>query len=229
MNNARDSILARVGAGLAGRNDLSTQSHEALEKRLSSPPATPRPTLSESDLIRRFVTKMEAVAGEVMPVSGMEAVPWAVLDYLDRHELPHDLVATGEPVLNKIPWSNLGSKQVTLHHRVAMDADRVSLTGAFAAIAETGTLVLVSGEQTPTTLNFLPEHHLVILPQNRMVPYLEDAWQEIRRVFGPLPRAINLITGPSRTADIEQTMQLGAHGPRRLGIILVEQAPMPEG
>jgi L-lactate dehydrogenase complex protein LldG len=102
----------------------------------------------------------------------------------------------------------------------------VSVTGAFAAIAETGTLMLLSGPSGPTTLNFLPDNHIVVLRASQLVGAYEEAWGRLRELYGPgkLPRTVNLITGPSRTADIEQTIQLGAHGPRRLHILVVEDA-----
>jgi L-lactate utilization protein LutC len=82
--------------------------------------------------------------------------------------------------------------------------------------------VLTSGPQTPTTLNFLPDHFLCVLAAGRIVPRLEDAWDLLRGEPGGMPRALNFVTGPSRTADVEQTIQLGAHGPRRLHVILVD-------
>jgi L-lactate dehydrogenase complex protein LldG len=98
----------------------------------------------------------------------------------------------------------------------------VGLSWALAGVAETGSLLLASGPHTPTALNFLVDDFLCVLPIDRLVPHLEDAWQLVRGELGVLPRALNLITGPSRTADVEQTIQLGAHGPRRLHLLLLE-------
>ena len=97
------------------------------------------------------------------------------------------------------------------------------MSHAFGAIAETGTLVLTSGSDNPTTLNFLPDNHLVVVDVNDVVGDFETIVGRLRRHFGErqLPRLVNLITGPSRSADIEQTLILGAHGPRRLHVILV--------
>ena len=95
------------------------------------------------------------------------------------------------------------------------------MTGAFSAIAETGTLMMVSGGQTPATASLLPETHVAIVPAARIVPHMEDAWDLARRELGQLPRAVNFISGPSRTADIEQQMVLGAHGPYRVHIIIL--------
>ena len=104
----------------------------------------------------------------------------------------------------------------------------MSLTPCLAAIAETGTLMLVSGADTPTTLNFLPDTHIVVLRAGQVVAGYEDAWDLVRgRGAGgdppAWPRTVNLITGPSRTGDIEQRIQLGAHGPRRLHVVLVDE------
>jgi L-lactate dehydrogenase complex protein LldG len=102
--------------------------------------------------------------------------------------------------------------------------DRVSLTPCHAAIAETGTLMLISGALTPTTLSFLPETHIVVVHRDQVVATYEDGWDRLRTTANAeaLPRAVNFITGPSRTADIEQHIELGAHGPRRLHIVLIE-------
>nr|VFJ87140.1 MAG: L-lactate dehydrogenase complex protein LldG [Candidatus Kentron sp. LFY]VFJ90262.1 MAG: L-lactate dehydrogenase complex protein LldG [Candidatus Kentron sp. LFY] len=223
MSDARSSILRRVRASLEREDrDASSQSiRDALQRRLSSPPVAVRPTMPEKDIVQRFVTKLEAVAGKVVRVPDIDAVPSAILQHLDRHRLPYRLVATRDPVLEDIPWPK--TEKIILHYRAAIRTDRASLTGAFSAVAETGTLVLVSGKETPTTLNFLPEDHIVVLFEDRIVPYLEDVWKKIRATFTTPPRAINLITGPSRTADIQQTMQLGAHGPRRLTVILARR------
>jgi L-lactate dehydrogenase complex protein LldG len=88
--------------------------------------------------------------------------------------------------------------------------------------------MLVSGEATPTTLNFLPDTHIVILRARQVVASYEDGWDLLRQRPGEgpkaLPRTVNFITGPSRTGDIEQRIELGAHGPRRLHVILVGDA-----
>ena len=112
---------------------------------------------------------------------------------------------------------------LTLRTGRAADEDAVGLTVAFAGIAETGTLMLCSGSETPTTLAFLPETSIVVLPAARVLRAYEDGLRLLRDGAGGLPRSVNLITGPSRSGDIEQTLQLGAHGPRRLQILLVDE------
>ena len=110
----------------------------------------------------------------------------------------------------------------------AEEADRVGVTGAVMGFAETGTLMMTSGPDHPSTLNFLPETHIVVLPAEKIGGAYEEGWAHLRAEGGPdadggfMPRTVNLVTGPSRTADIEQTIALGAHGPRRLHIVIVE-------
>nr|VFK02565.1 MAG: L-lactate dehydrogenase complex protein LldG [Candidatus Kentron sp. H]VFK03831.1 MAG: L-lactate dehydrogenase complex protein LldG [Candidatus Kentron sp. H]VFK06551.1 MAG: L-lactate dehydrogenase complex protein LldG [Candidatus Kentron sp. H] len=211
MTDARATTLSRIRAAL-GRADGSAG---APDERAFAGPV--RPAIPEKDPRARFVAKLEAVAGAVVRVAGLARVPEVVLRYLERHGLPHRLVASRDPILAAIPWP----EGITLRHGPARDGDRVSITGAFAAVAETGSLVLCAGEDTPTTLNFLPEDHIVVLGADRIVPYMEDVWPLIEAAFLAWPRTVNFITGPSRTGDIEQTMQLGAHGPRRLLVILL--------
>ena len=100
--------------------------------------------------------------------------------------------------------------------------------GAFGAAAESGTLMLVSGADNPTTLNFLPDTHIVVIDAKDVAGDYETLWRRLREKFGDgvMPRTVNFITGPSRSADIEQTLILGAHGPRRLHVMVVGKAEL---
>ena len=136
--------------------------------------------------------------------------------------MPANLKVAPEPSLGDIPWSDQPTLSVVEGRGEANDL--VSVTGAFAGVAETGTLVLLSGPEHPSTLNFLPETHIVVLRDEQLVGSYEDAWARLRARGRGMPRVVNMVTGPSRTADIEQTLQLGAHGPRRLHIVLIDGA-----
>ena len=111
---------------------------------------------------------------------------------------------------------------------IAAGADTVGLSRAFAGVAETGTLVFLSGPDNPTTVNFLPPTHIAVLRAGDLAGSYEQVWARVRAESGEnaektqLPRTVNWITGPSRTADIEQTLLLGAHGPQRLHIVVVD-------
>lgn len=211
MSGARDEVLAKVRQSV-GREDRV----EAVAERLQRRPRGPLP-VSEGLLERRFCERLEVAAGSLSRASSLaEAVVEAVA-YLDRQGLGRELVAAPHPLLVGLSWPD----DLRVHRRAVRDDDRVGITVAFAGIGETGSLVLLSGPETPTPLNFMVDDFICLLPADRIVAHLEDAWDLLRREVGGLPRAVNLITGPSRTADVEQTIQLGAHGPRRLHVILV--------
>ena len=139
------------------------------------------------------------------------------VDYLRANNLPMRLVVAPDPVLNRPDWPGM----LEIRRGRAEDPDPVGLTTAFAGIAETGTLMLLSSAATPTTVAFLPETSIVALPSARVLRGYEDALRLLHREHAGLPRSINLVTGPSRSGDIAQQIVLGAHGPRRLHIIVV--------
>ena len=111
--------------------------------------------------------------------------------------------------------------RLSVQRRAATGDDRVGVTGAYAAVAETGSLVLLSSAESPTTLNFLPDDHVIVVRETRIVPHIEDVWARMRSEKIAMPRTVNFITGPSKTGDVEMIIQEGAHGPRRLHVILV--------
>ena len=216
MNDARQRVLANIRAALKRKEPLAESVTAVLDARLEKPRANVKPAV-DGGLVERFVSKMESVHGAVVRVASMSEVSEAVQAHLEQHRLSPELVAAPDPELEQIPWSN----RFAIERRAASGDDRVSVTGAFAGIAETGTLVLLSGPESPTTLNFLPDDHIVVLRSDRIVTHMEDAWDRLRAERGRMPRSVNFITGPSKTADVEQTIQEGAHGPRRLRVILV--------
>ena len=219
----RDAVLGTLRARL-GRRD-GDGGAEAVAARIASPARGPIPARGAGDRAARvalFVEMAREVAAEVIRVPSSEAVPKAVADYLKSENLPAEIRLAPDRDLGGLPWDS--QPLMSRSEGPARPADPVSLTGAFAGIAETGTLMLTSGAERPTTLNFLPETHLVVLKARDIAGCYEDAWDRLRAAQDEhaLPRTVNLITGPSRTADIEQTIQLGAHGPRRLCILLVD-------
>ena len=143
-------------------------------------------------------------------------VPQAVARYLRSNALP--LSGCVWPALSRLDWMSAG---LDLAPRAAQGDDLVGVTGAFAGIAETGTLMLVSGPDTPASVSLLPETHVAIVRTSRIVSHMELAWDLARAELGQLPRAVNFISGPSRTGDIEQQIVMVAHGPYRVHIVLV--------
>lgn len=227
---ARDEILGDIRRSL-GRNARSKDARRELDGRLRAHKRNLVPARAagaHGEQVALFVKMAEAAGCTVTRVQGRGEVPGAVADFLARHNLPTDLVAAPDPRLDGVPWHE--RPMLKLRRGRAEAEDRTSLTPAFAAVAETGTLVLISGAETPTTLNLLPENHVVVLEAGDVVGAYEDAWDRLRksRGRGPearMPRTVNLVTGPSRSGDIGHTLYMGAHGPRRLQVILVEEEP----
>ena len=216
MTDARESILARIRHTLHG--DDKTHNDVAVEAPLRQPSCGPQPGWEEEDL-SRFVNKLKSVAGTISRVSSEDEIVPTITAYLQQYDIPLNIVSARSELLNKLAWPS----DFTVEQRKATGMDVTVLTEAYAGVAETGSLVLLSGADSPTSLNFLPDNYLCILRRERLAKHIEDVWQRLREERKGLPRAINFITGPSRTADVEQTIQLGAHGPRRLHVILLEQ------
>lgn len=206
---ARERILARIAAGLGHGRGEGPSAH--IERH----PRGPAP-VRDDDLAVRFRAQAERLSSDVAEVDALEQVPAAAAAYLSRHGLAPEGVCW--PDLTALPWQAAG---IRVEARPARAEDMVGATGAFCAIAETGTLMLLSGPRTPATVSLLPETHIAVLHAVRIVPTMEDAWDLLRTERGGLPRATNFVSGPSRTADIEQTVTLGAHGPYRVLIVLV--------
>ena len=124
------------------------------------------------------------------------------------------------PEFSALDWAGSG---LDIAVRPTQGDDRIGITGAFCAIAETGTMVLLAAADAPTASALLADTHVAVVPANRIVDGMEDAFAWIRRERAVLPRAVNLISGPSRTGDIEQTIVLGAHGPFRVHVLVVDR------
>jgi L-lactate dehydrogenase complex protein LldG len=228
VSSARDDILAGIRRGL-GRGPVAAETAAELVERVAAHRRNLVParaaSLDHAGRVDLFVAMAEEVQTTVARVASPDEVPGEVARYLAAENLPAELAMAPDPRLDAIPWDQ--RPLVQIRRGRAEPGDAVSLTPCLAAVAETGTLLLVSGPETPTTLNFLPDTHIVVLHAGQVVASYEDGWDLVREQQ-EWPRTVNLITGPSRTGDIEQRIQLGAHGPRRLHVVLVEDAPAAE-
>jgi L-lactate dehydrogenase complex protein LldG len=224
MSSAKQLILSSLRRSLR-REQPSAEDRALLEQRLAAPQANlvPQraqlPHAEQLDLMERMLKELSA---SVVRLPSEAAVPQAVADYLKNENLPPKLRMAPRDDLRALPWQSQPLLEV--EEGIAEAEDDTSLTGAFAGIAETGTVMMASGPEAPVTLNFLPENHIVVLRASQVIGTYEEAWQRLRAAQGRgvMPRAVNMITGPSRTGDIEQTILLGAHGPRRLHVLLVD-------
>jgi len=197
-----------------------------VEDRLRGHPAgiiPQRGQLAAAERLGLFTRMLEGASGSVDVVADAGEIPAAVGAFLRRHNLPLAVRRGGDPVLASLPWEREPALDVTVG--VSDGQQLASISHAFGAVAETGTVMLTSGPDNPTTLNFLPDNHIVVLDAKDLTGDYEAQLQRLRERFGvgELPRVVNLITGPSRSADVEQTLILGAHGPRRLHVIVVSR------
>ncbi len=233
MSAGRDEILGGIRRSLGRSGPVDDARAAELRDRIADPkrnliPA--RADLAQPALVDLFQTMAEGVFASVERVADMTDVPQALTGYLKRENLPAQVVMAPDETLDDAAWE--AEPLLEIHRRLPQESDVVSVTSAPAAVAETGTLVMFSGADHPSTLNFLPETHVVVLPADRVTKTYEDVWDLLREKMadgengldGLMPRTVNFITGPSRSGDIEQTLLLGAHGPRRLHIILVDAA-----
>lgn len=224
MSEARSQILNTIRRSLR-RGELSGATREATLARMASPPLGPIPMraqLPPAGRVKLFCQWAEINNATVARVSAAE-VPGEVAAYLARNNLPARAAIAPSSQLDGLDWKS--QKLLELRRGNAVASDAVAITGAFAGIAETGTLVMASGPEHPVTLNLLPDTHIVVLREDDIVGGYEDVWGRLRARYGKngMPRTVNTITGPSRTGDIEQAMELGAHGPRRMHILVVRE------
>lgn len=210
--NARDKILGRIREGRSHmQTDIPT---ENVARHLAWHPRGPFPP-PPNDLVACFKERAIKLSSDVLETNDRVEVPALVASYLGERKLPMRGVCW--PVLAGLPWSAAG---LEMESRTVTDQDLVGVTGAFCAIAETGTLMLLSGTETPATTSLLPESHVAVVDPRRIIATMEDAWDLLREECRQPPRAVNFVSGPSRTADIEQTVTLGAHGPYRVLLVL---------
>lgn len=222
---ARDLLLASIrrSLGVTGRE---APRRTAVMDRIVAHPAgviPERGQLPPRERLDLFATMAERAAATVVRVADSADVPAEIAAFLRRHNLPMRVQRGADAYLAALPWQREGALAVV--EGAPDPASLAAVAHAFAGVAESGTLALVSGPDNPTSLNFLPDNHIVVVEAKDVVGDYETVWRRLRETFGAaLPRTVNLITGPSRTADIEQTLVLGAHGPRRLHVIVVGEA-----
>jgi L-lactate dehydrogenase complex protein LldG len=219
--NSRDIVMESVRAAL-GVNGREAPRRQAVNDRLRAHPNSVVPRrgqLAPAQRVELFAEMVAAAAGSVARVKTDGEIPAAVAEFLRSYNLPMSIRRGADARLAALPWERAQTLEVTVGpsdgHQLA------SVSHAFAGVAETGTLVLASGPDNPTTLNFLPDNHIVVIDAADVAGDFETVFGRLRERYGEgLPRVVNMVTGPSRSADIEQKLILGAHGPRRLHVII---------
>ena len=229
---SREGILNAIRRGLK-RGPLPADQRAMLDGRLATHPRhliPARSRVSRPEQIALFVRNLEKEFATVERVPDAESVPAAVADYLAAQNLAPRFAMAPHPELTSLPWDT--RPMLEFEARRARGDDAVSVQHAWAGVAETGTMLFPSDPARPTTLNLLPETEIAVIRASAIVGAYEEAWDRLRAERGGaepsggfMPRNIMFVTGPSRSADIEQTLELGAHGPRRLHVVLVEDEP----
>ena len=219
---SRAAVLASIRRSLGVSGDEATRRFE-VETRLKQAPPGIVPKRGQGDVPARVATfkaEAERAQASVVEIAGWEGAPAEIARFLRESNCPATLRMGVDPRLASMPWSETS---LEILHGASDGGDVNAVSAAFAGIAETGTLALVSGPDNPTTLNFLADNHIVVLPREAVEADYEGVFAKLRGNYGKggAPRTLNFITGPSRSADIEQTLLLGAHGPRRLHILIV--------
>jgi L-lactate dehydrogenase complex protein LldG len=221
---ARDNVLCKIRASM--RSPVAdTDRRKAVSDRLEGTPTgviPDRAKLPKAGQIDLFCTMAERFGATLARVSSYGDVAGEVAGYLRAHNLPATIRMGADNRLKKAGWET--EKNLEVRHGASDGGDLTGVSHATAGIAESGTVAMMSGPDNPTTINFLPEHHIIVLKATDIKGDMESVWSMVRKSQGKgeMPRALNLITGPSRSGDIEQTILLGAHGPRALHVILVE-------
>jgi L-lactate dehydrogenase complex protein LldG len=214
MSSAREEILGTVRRATTRHRDKSEP-----VARPTRPVIPERATGDAPQLIDRFYEMTEFAGASCVRVATSADAPSAIAGWVSRERLGDSLTLSSDPEVTNLPWST--SPRLLVRPGAPRPQDRVSVTGALAGIAETGSVLVASSHRTPNALHFLPEAHVIVLWSNMICGGYEEA---LDRLFkgSEIPRAVTLITGPSRTADIEKTTQIGVHGPKRLHIILID-------
>lgn len=196
---------------MSGREEILANIR-ARRRSAAQRPQSYRPSFQTSDLVASFAEKAQAANAEIRILESEAEIPAAVAEILRAHNLaarihlPPDSDITGLDALTILPDPP--------------GPDDTAVTRAPLAIAETGTLVQPARHALPASWHFRPGFEIAILKASDVVAHFEDALAKSKS--NDLPATINLITGPSRTGDIEQTLELGAHGPKALAILILK-------
>jgi len=219
---AREDILSNVRRSL-GASGIDAPRRASVDARLAAHARGIAPQRGQGDAAARlkmFIEQAQAVATSIAHAANVDEAPALIAEFLRAHNLPARVRMGEDARLRDLPW---GAASLEISQGASAGDDLNSISFAEAGVAETGTLALVSGAHNPSTLNFLPDNHIVILRAADIEADYESVWARLRERYGAgiMPRTVNLVTGPSRSADIEQKLLLGAHGPRRLHVVIV--------
>ena len=189
--------------------------------------------------LSRFQQELERVAGVFHRVESLADIPGVIrriaAERGARHVVAWEAAALGLDLRSALPSGELsvalappgGGEEARRAHREEAARAQIGVTGVDWALAETGTLVLVSGSGRPRSTSLLPETHVAVFGKGHLLESLEQVGIMLEALHADTARSlsggmINFITGPSRTADIELTLTRGVHGPKEVHAVFVE-------
>nr|WP_321462608.1 LUD domain-containing protein [uncultured Cohaesibacter sp.] len=225
---AKSAILGKIRRSLSSGSDKAdtnrTKARQDVLERLAAKPlgiVPKRAQVGHYEKVAMFMDYAEKVSSSTARIASYDELPGAICDYLRTHNLPQAIVMGSDPRLAAINWKSQPQLERTLGP--SDGTDLVGVNHAMGGVAETGTAILASGPDNPTTINFLPENHIIVVHADDIYGDYESVHDHLRGPDGVahMPRALNMITGPSRSGDIEQKIMLGAHGPRAVHVIVV--------
>lgn len=213
---ARENILARIREK-SGRSGVASEMEMAeVRTHIGRHARGPLPSIAMQDPVTHFIAECARLKSTTAELDGLAALPAEVARYVAANALTMRCVGWHE--FAGLDWAGAG---ITFDDRPANGDDLIGLTGSFCGIGETGTLLLLGAASTPKSTALLPETHICVVRKSRIVATMEDSFALMRSEIGEPPRATFFVSGPSRTADIEQTLVIGAHGPYRVHVILI--------
>lgn len=196
---------------MSARDDILSAIRAQRVKSAPRPAAYVPP--AQSNLVAAFAERARAQFADVRVLDSAQDIPSAISDLLRGKNMAQEIHVA--PGANFDDFSGIATKQTP------PGPDDASLTTASFAIAETGTLVYPASQTNPASWHFRPSFEIAVLRASDILPHMENVLARIKTKG--LPHTINFVTGPSRTADIEQTLELGAHGPKALAILILPE------
>lgn len=208
---ARDEILQRAREALGGGEDQPATTPEA------------RIRIPEVALEARIESLFRAVSG-LAGKTFLAGSPAEAREYVAALIGGGPAVASNAPLLQECGIADLAAVQTGFTDREALREACVSaafgITSADYALADTGTLVMLSSAEEARMISLLPPVHIAVVPRGRILTGLDELLATVPRP-GELTSSMVLITGPSRTADIEQILVRGVHGPGEIHVVVV--------
>lgn len=200
--------------------DAAHEAHRA--HRRPPTPVAPDSVVDPTLLVKRFQRSLEAVGGQFIAVADVNEAA-AEVSRIVENLAARRIAMTDSPLVTRV------MKQLSLNAELIVHATTtelfqcdLGLTGAQWAIAETGTLVLESGQERHRLTSLVPTVHVALIEASRVRQTLGEVLQDLDARRADLSRTITFITGPSRTSDIELTLAIGVHGPAELYVIVLK-------